>query len=97
FADPQQSTVVAHHSLYINVSSFDCLELKEGVQSETYFDLVQENRLLRLIPMTSPLKDKVAPNVNSETLEAALASAIAAKLDAHIDEINDEEVSDWEM
>lgn len=97
FADPQQSTVVANHSLYINVCSFDCLELKEGVRAETYFDLVQENRLLRLIPMTSPLKDKVASNVNSETLEAALASAIAAKLDAQLDDLNDEELGDWEM
>lgn len=95
FADPSQSTVVTNHSLYLNVCSFDCLELKTGVRSEAYFDLVQENRLLRLIPMTSPLKEQAASHVNAATLEAALAGAIAAKLDAQIDE--DEELEDWEM
>ncbi|MDY6940056.1 MAG: hypothetical protein SWY16_20675 [Cyanobacteriota bacterium] len=94
FSDPQHSTIVTNHSLYLNVNSFDCLELKQGVQSQTYFDLVQEGRILRLVPLTSPLKDQEEPSMNSATLEAALAQVIAAKLDAQLDEGGDM-VEDW--
>lgn len=95
FADPHHATIVTNHSLYLNVNSFDCLELKQGVKSQTYFDLVQEGRILRLVPLTSPLKDESAdPNMNSATLEAALAQVIAAKLDAQLDEGGDM-VEDW--
>ncbi|MHC5599972.1 MAG: hypothetical protein ACYTXC_29275, partial [Nostoc sp.] len=42
FANPQRSTLVANHALYLNVCSFDYLELKQSSQQETYFDLMQE-------------------------------------------------------
>lgn len=97
FADPNQSTLVANNSIYLNVHSFDYLELKQGVKSETYFDLVQEQRLLRLIPLTSPLKDKTDREVNPATLEDALAQLIAAKLDAQTDENGERISEDWEL
>ena len=66
FANPQQATLVANHSLYLNVYSFDYLELKQSPEQETYFDLVQEGgRLLRLIPLTNPLQEQFNRNFNA--------------------------------
>ncbi len=48
FANPQRSTLVANNALYLNVCSFDYLELKQSPQQETYFDLMQEGVCLRL-------------------------------------------------
>jgi hypothetical protein len=97
FADPQQSTLVANNSIYLNVHSFDYLELKQGVKAETYFDLIQENRVLRLIPLTSPLKDKIGQTPNSASLEDALAQLIAAKLDAQEVDENGNRPEGWEL
>ena len=44
FINPQRSTLVANCALYLNVYSFDYLELKQSPQQETYFDLLQEGR-----------------------------------------------------
>ncbi len=50
FADPQRATVVANHALFLNLSSFDWLELVPS-QPLTRLDLVQEGRRLELSPM----------------------------------------------
>lgn len=86
FADSHQSTLIANQSIYLNVCSFDYLQLGGGAQSETYIDLVQETRHLRLIPISSPLKEQNTPGLNSAALEAALAQVLCAKLDAQIDD-----------
>jgi len=57
FADYQQSTLVANYSLYLNTYSFDYLRLTRSPDGETYFDLIQDNRQLRLIPLSNPLQD----------------------------------------
>ncbi|MGC9503542.1 hypothetical protein [Baaleninema sp.] len=89
FSDPQQSTILANRSLYLNVASFDYLELKRGDGANTYFDLVQESRQLRLIPVTSPLVDRSESEFSDDTLESVLAQVISAKLDAQIDDLDD--------
>lgn len=58
FANPQRSTLVANQALYLNVYSFDYLELKQSPQQETYFDLIQEGMCLRLIPLSTPLQER---------------------------------------
>ena len=58
FANPQRSTLVANNALYLNVYSFDYLELKQSPQQETYFDLMQEGMCLRLIPLSTPLQER---------------------------------------
>ncbi|WP_035986018.1 hypothetical protein [Leptolyngbya sp. KIOST-1] len=86
FADGQQATLVANHTLYINVFSFDCLELGQTDADGNYFDLVQDNRRLRLIPMSDPLHDHITRSVNTAALEAMVADALSASWDACLDD-----------
>ncbi len=85
-ADPQRSTLVANHSLYLNVYSFDYLELKVSPDKETCFDLIQEGRQLRLIPLCNPLSERENKQFSSSALEAVLTQVLSAKLDAEIDD-----------
>ncbi len=86
FSDPAQSTLVANHTLYLNVHSFDYLELKRSPEDGTCFDLIQDNRQLRLIPLTNPLQDQTARGFNAATLEAVVAEVLSAGWDARIDD-----------
>lgn len=86
FADPQRSTLVANHTLYINVHSFDYLELKRSPEQHTYFDLIQENRQLRLIPLSNPLQEQATRSLNVAALEAVVAEVLSASWDVRIDD-----------
>ncbi|NEP17881.1 MAG: hypothetical protein F6J97_13415 [Leptolyngbya sp. SIO4C1] len=85
FAEPQQATLVANHSLYLNVCSFDCLEMGK-IEQETYFDLVHDNRRLRLIPLSNPLAEQTTRNLNAAALEAMVTEALSASWDACLDD-----------
>ncbi|MEO0868458.1 MAG: hypothetical protein AAFY17_08410, partial [Cyanobacteria bacterium J06642_11] len=50
FSDPQQATLVANSSLYLNVTSFDYMEMGQLADKQSYFDLIQDNRCLRILP-----------------------------------------------
>jgi hypothetical protein len=86
FADPQQATLVANRSLYLNVYSFDCMEIGKLNDEQSYFDLMQENRRLRLIPLSDPLKDQSSRSLNAAAFEAMVAEALSASWDACIDD-----------
>lgn len=86
FSDPQRATLVANHALYLNVHSFDYLELKQSVEKESYFDLVQENRRLRLIPLSNLLQERANANLNAADLEAVVDQVLSAKWDLQIDD-----------
>lgn len=86
FSDPQRSTLIANHTLYINVHSFDYLELKRSPDQQAYFDLSQENRQLRLIPLSNPLQEQTTRSLNVAALEAVVAEALSAGWDVRIDE-----------
>jgi hypothetical protein len=86
FADPQRSTLVANHTLYINVHSFDYLELKRSSEQQAYFDLVQDNRQLRLIPLSNPLQEQKTRSLNAAALEAVVAEVLSASWDMRIDD-----------
>ncbi|MBW4564381.1 MAG: hypothetical protein KME32_25215 [Mojavia pulchra JT2-VF2] len=86
FANPQRSTLVANHALYLNVHSFDYLELKQSLQQETYFDLMQEGMCLRLIPLSTPLQERRERNLNVSAIEAMMEQVLSAKWDAEIDD-----------
>ncbi|MBD2465894.1 hypothetical protein H6G89_33445 [Oscillatoria sp. FACHB-1407] len=86
FSDPQRSTLVANHTLYINVHSFDYLELKQSPDQEAWFDLVQDNRQLRLIPLSNPLQDQSSRTLNAAALEAVVAEVLSASWDVRIDD-----------
>lgn len=85
FANPNRSTLVANHALYLNVCSFDYLELKQSPDQKTYFDLMQDSYCLRLIPLSTPLQ-RVTRNLNATTLEAVMEQVLLAKWDAEIDD-----------
>lgn len=87
FANPQQATLVANHALYLNVYSFDYLELKQSPEKETYFDLVQEGgRLLRLIPLTNPLQEQFNRNLNAAALDAVMDQVLSSNWDTPLDD-----------
>ncbi|MBE9139117.1 hypothetical protein IQ254_18275 [Nodosilinea sp. LEGE 07088] len=86
FADGQQATLVANHTLYINVFSFDCLELGKTESDGHYFDLVQDNRRLRLMPLSDPMHDNITRSVNAAALETMVADALSASWDACLDD-----------
>jgi len=86
FADGQQATLVANHTLYINVYSFDCLEIGHTESDGSYFDLVQDSRRLRLVPLSNPMHEQITRSVNTATLEAMVADALSASWDACLDD-----------
>ena len=86
FGDPRRSTLIANQAIYINIYSFDYLELGQSPEKEVYFDLVQDNRQLRLIPLSSPLQDQSGEPLNAEALEAMVTQVLSAKWDVQIDD-----------
>jgi hypothetical protein len=86
FSDPQRSTLVANHTLYINVCSFDYLELKRSPEQQPCFDLIQENQHLRLIPLSNPLQEQKNRSLNAAALEAVVAEVLSASWDVRIDD-----------
>lgn len=86
FADPQRSTMIANHTLYLNVCSFDYLQLGQSPEQESWFDLVQNGRQLRLIPLTNPLQEQHHSNLNVAALEAMVAEVLSAGWDIEDDE-----------
>jgi hypothetical protein len=90
FSDGQQSTLVANRNLYLNVCSFDYLRLTRAPGGETYFDLVQDNRQLRLIPLADPLQDTdLKRRLHADTLEAMVTRVLSAKWDVQLEEEED--------
>ena len=55
FSEPHQATLVANQSLYLNVCSFDYLQLHTDLEQQVTFDLVQDNRTLRLMPISTSM------------------------------------------
>jgi hypothetical protein len=85
-AEPQRATLIANHALYLNVYSFDYLELSRSADDQAIFDLVQEGRQLRLIPLSNPLQDHGNRSLNTAALEAVVAEVLSANWDVQIDD-----------
>ncbi|MDP5015989.1 hypothetical protein FJR11_15210 [Anabaena sp. UHCC 0187] len=86
FANSPRSTLVTNNALYVNVDSFDYLELKQSPHQETYFDLIQEQMCLRLIPLSTPLQEQRNRQFNVTVIEAMMDQVLAARWDAEIDD-----------
>lgn len=86
FADPQRSTLVANHTLYLNVHSFDYMELGQSPDGYPCFNLIQDCRLLRLIPLTNPLEEQNARRLNAAALEAVVTEVLSASWDVRMDD-----------
>ncbi|MEM1427469.1 MAG: hypothetical protein AAGF75_13075 [Cyanobacteria bacterium P01_H01_bin.130] len=86
FADDIQATLVANAALYINVCSFDYLEIARESDDRSIFSLVQENWVLRLIPQTSWLQDSGNIDIDEAALEAVFDRVLLANFDACADD-----------
>lgn len=84
FCDPNQATLVANHSLYLNTHSFDYLEILTNGEEST-FALTQESRCLCLIPASESPAERTA-QLDAADLEAIVTEAIAASWDASLDD-----------
>ncbi|MEO0407573.1 MAG: hypothetical protein AAF289_09505 [Cyanobacteria bacterium P01_A01_bin.135] len=80
FSDPNQATLVANQTLYLNVSSFDGIELRRS-KDEAQFDLLQDNRRLQLIPLSSPLHEQAEHAIELATLEAMVSDVFPSDMD----------------
>jgi hypothetical protein len=89
FCDPQRSTLIANQALYLNVQSFDYLQLSQSPTQEACFDLVQDHRQLRLIPLSNPLQEQATEQFNVDALEAMVTQVLSAKWDVQIDDDGD--------
>lgn len=57
FAHEAAATIVANRRLYVNVNGFDFLRLARVGEDGAAFDLVSDERTLRLEPLSDPLRD----------------------------------------
>jgi hypothetical protein len=90
FADSHQATLVANQSLYLNVQSFDYLHLNLAPDRQTYFDLIQDSRRLRLIPLAGGLQDpETHRSLDAETLEEMVTQVLSAHWDVQLDDDDD--------
>jgi len=85
FSDPSQATLVANHSLYLNVYSFDYMELLSSGE-DTTFALVQDNRCLCLTPIAQEAERQATCDIDAAALEAIVTEALSASWDASIDD-----------
>ncbi|MDY6897724.1 MAG: hypothetical protein SWZ49_06535 [Cyanobacteriota bacterium] len=86
FANPRRSTLVANNALYLNVYSFDYLELQQSSEKEACFDLVQEGMRLRLTPLSTPMQERQERCWNTNAIEAMMEQVLSAKWDAEFDD-----------
>jgi hypothetical protein len=87
FADPHQSTLIANGNIYLNIQSFDYLQLYQSASKETYFDLIQDNRQLRLIPVFKSSQDREeTSNFDASTIEDMVTKVLSARWDVQFDD-----------
>ena len=87
FNDLNQSTLIANQKIYINLQSFDYLQLSKSTEGEVCFDLVQDNRQLRLIPISRTTNTHaIARNLDADTIEAMVTEVLSARLDVQLDD-----------
>lgn len=87
FSDPHHATMVTNETLYLNTHSFDYLEMGRTTEGETYFDLVQEQRQLRLIPNKGHQGAvEIREELDVDVLEAMVNQVLSAKWDVQLDD-----------
>ncbi len=87
FNHPCQSTLIANGNLYINIQSFDYVQLNQSPNQETYFDLIQDNRRLRLIPIVNSKPEQASvKNIDAATIEAMVTEVLSARWDVQLDD-----------
>lgn len=91
FHDNYQATLIANQTIYINLASFDYLQLETN-QQQTHFNLIQEERTLSLVPVSSPLQDYQAnQTLDPLTLEAILTDVLSAHSERQSNQEDDQD------
>lgn len=89
FNEPSQATIIVNNSLYINLQSFDYLQISSSSEQESLFTLIQDNRELTLIPLNNTVQqDEQQQEQDMETLalETMLSEVLSAKWDVQLDD-----------
>lgn len=73
------ATIVANRRIYLNVNGFDFLRLGRGSDGAA-FDLVTDNRTLRLEPLSDPIRDGITHEESAYVPAEALSGLIGAQL-----------------
>jgi 7-keto-8-aminopelargonate synthetase-like enzyme len=86
FNHPSQATIVVNNSLYINIESFDYLQISQSPDQKTHFHLTQDNRQLTLIPLSNSSQQQQQQDLDAVALDAMLSEVLSAKWDVQLDE-----------
>lgn len=87
FNDGKQATIVMNQTLYLNVNSFDYLQLSTNDHGQTLIDLWQDTRQLRLIPIeTDVLPPDPYQYFSTSDLEFVVSEVLSAQMDVQQDQ-----------
>ncbi|MCC0179542.1 hypothetical protein I4641_21515 [Waterburya agarophytonicola K14] len=87
FSDYHQSTLIANKKIYININSFDYLQLSKSTENETCFNLIQDSMQLCLIPIPRKIEPQaISKNIDAEAIEAMVTEVLSARLDVQLDD-----------
>jgi hypothetical protein len=94
FNEVSSATMVSNGSIYLNVASFDSVQLGRSVPAGTevgqcFFDLMQDDRCLRIIPMGSLLRDVGDRAIDRAALDAVVADVLSSGWDSCGDDEDD--------
>jgi hypothetical protein len=76
YCEGQSATMVTRGSLYLNVMSFDGLQLGQSSEG-SFFDLLMDDRMLRLIPMTDAASHCSGLGIDRAALDAVVADVLS--------------------
>lgn len=82
FSKDDGATIFVNKRLYINVNGFDYLRLSRTEDENAAIDLVDDRRIVRLVPLTDPITDR-----QTMACEALAQVAESRFLDAHLAEV----------
>jgi hypothetical protein len=89
FCEGTSATMVTNGSLYLNVMSFDCLQI--GRSSEgSFFDLMMDDRVLRLCPVTEMMGGGRVSELDRAALDAVVADVLAGGWENGLDDDDDD-------
>ena len=63
------------------------MQLSQSLEKEAYFDLIQDNRQLRLIPINNSRQERNSQSpIDAATIEAMMSDVLSARLDVQFDD-----------
>jgi hypothetical protein len=81
FSDPVRSTLIANRGLYLNIQSFDYMQIGLNENREPWYELVFEGRRIRLVPQSNPMLESHKRSLDVAAIDAMVADVLAASFD----------------